>query len=117
MVLLSAVGCDFLTDPSKKRARFPAPLSDFGIGSSCLAAARDDVAAGAALVVEHADRLGVLDAVAGAVGGLDRDVLDAGVIRGLELRERRSDVAGLRVVGRERLDARNRRADVGLGGR
>src|SRR6266480_11367 len=101
---------------SKRRgavSRAPLSSSDrFG----CLTAVRDDVAAGAALVVEDAGRLRALDAVPSPVRSLDRDVLDAGVV-GLDLPEGRSDVEGLRVVGRVGLHAGDRRADVGLGGR
>src|SRR5215831_20084317 len=82
------------------------------------AGARDDVSAGSALVVVDAGRLRVLDAVPGAGSvHLDGDVLDAGVVGELQLGQVGAEVHGLGVVGRVGLDARDRRADVGLGGR
>src|SRR5919202_4624271 len=95
----------------KKRARFPAPFSDRD--GVLLAAAGLDVARRARLVVRRGARRGVPDAVAARRGNRDLDVLDAGVVRLLELRERHADVAR-RMVGVVRLHARNRGADVRL---
>src|SRR5438876_12263951 len=64
----------------------PAPL--------VLAGAGDDVARRSDLVVGDGAGDGVLDAVGGRVRALDRDVLDALVVRGLEDRERDALVAG-----------------------
>src|SRR5512133_2072614 len=115
MVLLSAAKGQLLTLRGREKARFPAPfLSSNRLGR--LAGARNDVAAGAALVVVDAGRLRVLNAVPGAGRvHLHGDVLDAGVVGELQLRQVGTDVGGLRVVGRVGLDARDRGADVGLG--
>src|SRR4029453_19478491 len=100
-----------------ERARSPAPFF-VKQGRVRSAGTGDDVAAGATLVVVDAGRLRVLDAVPGAGGvHLDGDVLDAGVVGKLQLGQVGHDVVGLRVIGRVGLDARDRGADVGLGGR
>src|SRR5438876_3956567 len=98
MLLLSVADCDFLTDPSKEKERGVPRLFLFLRVSwvGCLTAELDDVATGAALVVEHAGRLRVLDAVPGAGRvHLDGDVLDAGVVGELQLGQVRPQVQSL----------------------
>src|ERR687886_801554 len=96
----------------KGRGR-PRPSLNREVGC-CSTATRLDVARGAGLVVpDIRGRVRVDDAV--AAGGRDRDldVLDPGVVRPLQLRERDADVAG-RMVGVVRLHAGNGGADVRL---
>src|SRR6266487_1075327 len=81
-----------------------------------LAGAELDVAGRTRLVVGDRARGRIEDAVAAERRDLDRDVLDPGVVRELQLRQVRTHVTG-RVVGVERLDARHGGADVGLRGR
>src|SRR6059058_2803662 len=120
-VALSAIGVcvgrSTLERGSKRKGAVSRALSNFG-STECLTAERNDVAAGAALVVEDSGGLRVLDAVAGAGRvHLDGDVLDAGVVGELQLRQVGTEVGRLAVVGRVGLDAWDGRADVGLGGR
>src|SRR3954447_1602099 len=78
-----------------------------------LAGAELDVARRAGLVVLDGRRRRVDDAVAAKGRDGDLDVLDPGVVRALEFRQRRARVAR-GVVGVERLHAGHCSADVGL---
>src|SRR5438046_1917950 len=107
--LLSARAGHVLTQ--RERARFPAPFRK--PLSGVLAGARLDVTRRAGLVVEDRAGDGVLDAVQRRVRDRDLHVLDAGVIRLLQLRQGHARVAR-GVVGVERLHAGDGCADVCL---
>src|SRR3954465_5302636 len=83
--------------------------------AAALAAAGIDGSRRSRLVVEDRRRLGVDDAVRRRVRDGDLDVLDPGVVRGLQLDRGRARVAG-GVVGVVRLHARHRCTNVGLRG-
>src|SRR5690348_1895453 len=85
------------------------------LGRGRLAVTRLDVARRAGLVVLNRARNRVADAVAAGGGDGDLDVLDPGVVGLLQLRQGDARVTG-RVVGVERLHARDGGADVGLRG-
>src|SRR5947207_11558587 len=96
----------------RERARSPAPFLTRSVPAE-LTAADLDVTGRARLVVSRGARDGVADAVATEGGDRDLDVLDPGVVRLLQLRQRDARVAG-GVVGVERLHAGNGCPDVRL---
>src|SRR5919198_5550706 len=112
-VLSAAKAIPFTRARGKKRGRGFRALCVWSMRPSGLAAARLDVGAGAGLVVLDGPGDCVDDAVRGRVRDRDLDVLDPGVVRTLQLRQRHAGVPG-RVVSVVRLHPGHGRADVRL---